>query len=83
MYVAGKLSSQGPINAIAPGVLLHVQDAATGVLFLIDTGAAFSEIPLSSPLPPSGPVLRGPNGMDIPCWGEMEISLLLDGRRFT
>ncbi len=80
--MAGKLSRQGPINAIAPGVLLHVQDSVTGVVFLIDTGAAFSVLPYSSSSPPTGPVLRGPNGVDIPCWGEVTVNLCLDNRCF-
>ncbi len=80
--VAGKLSCQGPINAIAPGMLLHVQDLKTGVLFLIDTGAVFSVVPFSSISPPTGPVLRGPNGVNIPCWGEVKVSLSFGNRSF-
>ena len=82
LHVAGKLSSRGPINAIAPGALLHVQDSKTGVYFLIDTGAAFSVIPFTSSSPPTGPALRGPNGVNIPCWGEAKVILNLDNRRF-
>ncbi len=83
VHVAGKLGSQGPINAIAPGVLLHVQDSVSGVYFLIDTGAAFSVLPFTSADPPTGPALRGPNGVDIPCWGEAKMALNLDNRRFV
>ncbi len=70
LHVAEKLSSQGPINAISPGTLLHVQDLTTGVRFLVDTGAAFSVLPFSSTSTPTGPALKGPNGVDIQCWGE-------------
>ena len=82
VHVAGKLSGQGPINAISPGTLLHVQDSLTGVRFLIDTGAAFSVLPFSSPSAPTGPALKGPNGVDIPCWGEENLHLILGGQRF-
>ncbi len=82
LHVAGKLGSQGPINAIAPGVLLHVQDSVSGVFFLVDTGAAFSVLPYISASPPTGPALRGPNGVNIPCWGEAKVTLCLDNRRF-
>ncbi len=73
---------RGPINAIAPGALLHVQDQSTGVKLLVDTGAAFSVLPFKSTSAPLGPTLRGPNGVDIPCWGEFKTVLTLDGHHF-
>ncbi len=82
LHVAGKLSGRGPINAIAPGVLLHVQDSLTGVKFLVDTGAAFSVLPFVSPTPPTGPALKGPNGLNIPCWGESSVKLQFSGQCF-
>ncbi len=80
--MAGKLGSRGPINAIAPGVLLHVQDNLSGVKFLINTEVAFSVMPFSSPSSPTGPVLKGPNGLNIPCWGKVTLQLQLSGKNF-
>ncbi len=73
---------RGPINAIAPGALLHVRDQSTGVTLLVDTGAAFSVLPYRSSSAPTGPALRGPNGVDIPCWGEFKTILTLNGHLF-
>ncbi len=73
---------RGPINAIAPGALLHVQDQLTGVKLLVDTGAAFSVLPHNSGSAPTGPALRGPNGVNIPCWGEFKTVLVLNGKHF-
>jgi hypothetical protein len=49
-----KLEAPGQINAIAPGILVHVVDQISGRRFLADTGAALSIIPHSSSLPASG-----------------------------
>ena len=48
----------------------------------MDTGAAFSVLPYLSPSPPTGPILRGPNSVVIPCWGEHSTTLLLGSHRF-
>ena len=80
--MAGKLVCRGPVNAIAPGALLHVQDQPTGVKFLVDTGAAFTVLPYKSSSAPTGPALRGPNGVNIPCWGEFKTVLTFDGHIF-
>lgn len=81
MLLGGKLGGQ-VLNAIAPGRLIHLVDQKTGEKFLVDTGAAISVMPFSSPSPPTGPALRGPNGLAIPCWGKQSVTLLFTGRQF-
>jgi hypothetical protein len=73
---------QGRINAVAPGRLLHIVDESTQRGFLVDTGAAYSIFPFSSPGKQSGPRLTGADGLHIPCWGERRLSLVLHGCRF-
>ncbi len=41
----------------------------------MDTGAAYSIFPYSSPGKQSGPRLTGADGLHIPCWGEHRLSL--------
>jgi hypothetical protein len=78
----GKLSVQGRLNAVIPSTLVHVTDQISGRRFLVDTGAAFSIFPHQSVDPPNGPLLSGPAGKNIPCWGERQLELSFNGRRF-
>ncbi len=39
-------------------------------------------LPFRSTSVPIGPALRGPNGVDIPCWGEYKTVLTLNGHSF-
>jgi hypothetical protein len=82
LLVDGKLEIPGRLDAIAPGVLVHVVDQFSGRRFLVDTGAAFSIIPHSSSLPASGRGIVGPTGLPIKCWGEREVQLKLSGQCF-
>jgi hypothetical protein len=82
LFLGGKLRSPGRLNAVAPGVLVHVVDQLTGRRFLVDTGAAFSIIPHSSSLPPSGRGIVGPTGQPIQCWGEKKVQIKLSGHLF-
>jgi hypothetical protein len=50
--------------------------------YLVDTGASFSIFPHQSSATPCGPLLTGPSGKRIPCWGEREIELSFHGRLF-
>ncbi len=50
--------------------------------FLVDTGASYSIFPHNSSSPPTGPLLAGPSGTSIPCWGEKEFTLSFSGRLF-
>ncbi len=78
-----KLSVQGRLNAVVPGALVHIQDQLTNRRYLVDTGASFSIFPHQSAARADGPVLTGPSGKTIPCWGEKTIDLSFNGRRFT
>ncbi len=49
----------------------------------MDTGAAYSIFPYSSPGKRSGPRLTGADGLHIPCWEERRLSLTLHGRLFV
>jgi hypothetical protein len=61
LLLDGKLKSPGRLNAIAPGILVHVVDQLTSRRFLV--GAAFSIISHSSSLPASGQSIVGPTGL--------------------
>ncbi len=79
----GKLASRGLVNAVSPGQLVYIVDQLSRRRFLVDTGAAFSVFPHSSASPPLGPALAGAVGQSIPCWGEQQFQLLLNGTSFT
>jgi hypothetical protein len=76
-------AAPGQLNAIAPGELLHLSDELSGRRFLFDTGASYSIFPHQSSQPVSGPVLKGPGGQTIPCWGEKQLPVQFSGCRFT
>ncbi len=57
-------------------------DQVSGRRFLVDTGAAFSIFPHQSSAVPNGPLLSGPAGRNIPCWGERRLDLSLSGHSF-
>jgi hypothetical protein len=65
----GRLETQGQLNAVAPGVLVHGVDQLTGWRFLVDTGTAFNIIPHSSSLPDHGPEIVVLTGLPIKCCG--------------
>ncbi len=74
---------RGRINAGAPGRLVHIVDETSQRRFLVDTGAAYSIFPYSSPGKQSSPRLTGADGLHIPCWGERRLSLTFHGRLFV
>jgi hypothetical protein len=74
---------RGRINAVAPGRLVHIVDETSQRCFLVDTGAAYSIFPYSSPGKQSGPRLTGADGLHIPCWEECRQSLTFHGRLFV
>ncbi len=82
MQLAGKLASWGYLNAITPSHLVHVLDQVSQRRFLVDTGASYSIFPHWSSSPPTGPLLAGPSGTAIPCWGEKEFELSFDNKKF-
>jgi hypothetical protein len=62
--------------------LVHIQDQLSKRRYLVDTGASFSIFPHQSSATPCSPLLTGPSGKRIPCWGEKEIELSFHGRLF-
>ena len=86
MYQAlclGKLSVQTTIGAVVPGKLLHVVDSSSCLRFLVDTGASCSLFPHKSTQLPFGPILKTPNGVSIPSWGESVKTMSFQNRSFT
>jgi hypothetical protein len=82
VQLGGKLTHRGFLNAVTPGRLVHVLDQLSNMRFLVDTGASYSIFPHSSSSPPTSPLLAGPSGTSIPCWGEKEFTLSFSGRLF-
>jgi hypothetical protein len=72
----------GRLNAVVPGTLVHMTDQVSGRCFLVDTGAAFLIFPHESTAIPDGPLLSGPAGKNVPCWGERCLDLSLSGHKF-
>ena len=83
LQLVGKLETPGRLNAVAPGLLVYINDQFTGRRFLVDTGAAFSILPHRSSDPATGQGLIGPSGSPIQCWGESAVKLKLAGQHFT
>ena len=83
LQLVGKLEIPGRLNAVAPGLLVYINDQFTGRRFLVDTGAAFSILPHRSSDPATGQGLVGPSGSPIRCWGESAVKLKLAGQHFT
>ncbi len=81
MQLGGKLTHRGFLT-VTPVRLVHVLDQLSNRRFLLDTGASYSIFPHSSSSPPTGPLLAGPSGTSISCWGEKEFSLSFSGRLF-
>jgi hypothetical protein len=51
--------------------------------FLVDTGASCSLFPHKSTQLPFGPILKTPNGLSIPSWGESVKTMSFENRSFT
>ena len=54
---------------LAGGQLLLLQDAISGLVFLVDSGSSFSLLPHHSLEVPTGPLLHTANGTPLPTWG--------------
>jgi hypothetical protein len=54
LQLVGKLEILGRLNAVAPGLLVYINDQLTGWRFLVDTGVAFSILPHHSSDPATG-----------------------------
>ena len=73
------------VNSVAPASpasLAHAVDQISGMKFLVDTGAAYSAIPHSSPVPARRPPLRGTGGSAIHCWGAITRTVKFVGQEF-
>ncbi len=70
LHLVWKLAGLGPLNAVAAGQLIHMQDLITNRRFLVDTGASYSIIPNCSSLPAMGQKLLDPANQLIHCWGD-------------
>jgi hypothetical protein len=77
--LAVKLGYQGVISAVRPGHLFYVKDSVSNCRYLVDTGSAFSIMPWKLQKTPSGPSLSMADGRRIPCWGEMLLTVTIDG----
>ncbi len=80
--MAGKRPGRGQLNAVVPGQLLHLTDELSARQFLVDTGASYSIFPHTASDPATGPLLKGPGGQSIACWGEKQVEVVFLGRRF-
>jgi hypothetical protein len=83
LYLVGKLSGPGRLNAVAAGQLIHMLDQISNRRFLVDTGASYSILPHRSSLPATGPKLFGPAGQLIPCWGDRLVQLRFQDQNFS
>jgi hypothetical protein len=75
LYLVGKLSGPGRLNAVAAGQLIHMLDHISNRHFLVDTGASYRILPHCSSLPATGQKLFGPAGQLIPCLGDRLVQL--------
>ena len=82
LWLAGKLGVRGLVNAVAPCQLVYITDQLSQRRFLVDTGAAYSILPHHSSGQPTGPLLAGPDGHPLACWGDKPVQLVLDGCHF-
>jgi len=81
VHVVKKLGRRrGQLNAL--GGLVYLQDSKSHTRYLVDTGAAVSVLPHSSPSPSSGQPLTGADGKPIASWGTVTRSLCFGIRTF-
>jgi hypothetical protein len=92
MSVAGKLGGQqagaAPVaagtasSAGNAGRLMYLQNELDKTFLLVDSGAAYSVVPVKSSAPSCGPSLSGADGASIKCWGRRSEAIVAGGRRF-
>ena len=70
-------------TASAGGPLLYLTDAASGLTFLVDTGASQSIIPHHSSAPVTCPHLITNDGQPIPAWGTRQQTLHIGSFNFS
>jgi hypothetical protein len=69
-------------SSIKPGRLFFLQDAVSGLHFLIDTGSSYSILPHRARAKPYGPTLRAADGHRIRCWGHKAAEVKLGGQLY-
>jgi transposase InsO family protein len=69
-------------GCIKPGRLFFMQDAVSGLHFLIDTGSSYSILPHRAKARPYGPTLRAADGRRIRCWGQKAAEVKLGGHSY-
>ncbi len=81
VHVVKKLGRRrGQLNAL--GGLVYLQDSKSNTKYLVDTGAAVSVLPHSSPSLSSGQPLTGADGKPIALWGTVTRSICFGIRTF-
>ena len=81
LHLVKKLGRRhGQLNAL--GGLVYHQDSKSHTRYLVDTGAAVSVLPHSSPSPSSGQPLTGADGKSIASWGTVTRTLCFGIRTF-
>ena len=61
--------------------LLHVVDSASGVRYLVDSGAQVSVVPFRSTKTPHSALLAA-DGRKIPTWGVFTTNVVINGHRY-
>ena len=74
--------TSGPAGSGTTGRLALLVDEATGVQFLVDTGAVFSVLPYTSSELPTGLKITTADKSPIPCWGWVQWRILAGGTYF-
>ena len=87
MHMVGK--RVGPAAAAAaapmgnPSCLLYLVDVASSKRYLVDSGSAYSILPLQSSAEPTGPCLMTADGKPLHCWGRGTCSVRTRTREFS
>jgi hypothetical protein len=80
-------AAQAPAHATAIVLslsrLIFLTDELTKDKYLVDTGATLGIIPFQSNSKPSGPLLKGANGLPFLSWGFVSIAVQFQEKPFT
>ena len=79
----GKRANRQPELVATAGQqqLLHVIDSASGVRYLVDSGAQVSVVPFRSTKTPHSALLAA-DGRKIPTWGVVTTNVVINGHRY-
>ena len=66
-----------------PGRLALLRDSGEGRSYLVDTGSAYSILPLFSTALTTGPALTAASGASIKAWGRRHVQISAGGQRFS